>query len=70
MGISLVAVGLLITLIRRDGAARTSALLLLVPPFAALQGWLLFGERLGLLQISGFLLALTGVWLARKTETS
>lgn len=70
VGISLVAVGLLITLIRRDGAARTSALLLLVPPFAALQGWLLFGERLGLLQISGFLLALTGVWLARKTETS
>lgn len=69
-GISLCAVGLLITLIRRDGAARTSALLLLVPPFAALQGWLLFAERLGLLQISGFLLALTGVWLARKPETS
>lgn len=69
-GISLCAVALLITLIRRDGAARASALLLLVPPFAALQGWLLFGERLGALQIAGFLLALTGVWLARKTDNA
>lgn len=69
-GISLCAVGLLIALIRRDGAARTSALLLLVPPFAALQGWLLFGERLTLPQITGFLLALTGVWLARRKESS
>jgi drug/metabolite transporter (DMT)-like permease len=70
VGISLCAVGLLITLIRRDGAARTSALLLLVPPFAALQGWLLFGERLGALQIAGFLLALAGVWLARKPQAT
>jgi len=69
-GISLCAVGLLIALIRRDGAARASALMLLVPPFAALQGWLLFGERLGPLQIVGFLLALTGVWIARKTDAA
>jgi len=69
LGISLVAVGLLIALIRQDGAARASALLLLVPPFAALQGWLLFGERLSLPQIVGFILALTGVWLARKKES-
>lgn len=69
MGISLCAVGLPITLIRRDGAARTSALLLLVPPFAAVQGWLYFGERLSLIQAAGFLLALTGVWLARRKET-
>ncbi len=69
LGISLGAVGLLITLIRRDGAAKASALLLLVPPFAALQGWILFGERLNLIQIMGFLIALLGVWLARRKET-
>lgn len=69
LGISLAAVGLLIALIRRDGAAKASALLLLVPPFAALQGWTLFDERLNLLQIMGFLIALLGVWLARRKET-
>jgi drug/metabolite transporter (DMT)-like permease len=40
-------------------------LLLLVPPLAAIEAWLLFGERLGPVQLIGFGLALGGVLLGR-----
>ncbi len=56
---------LLVWMVRHQGAARVSTLLLLVPVLAAMEAWALFGERLGLLQIVGFLLALAGVLLAR-----
>jgi drug/metabolite transporter (DMT)-like permease len=49
-----------------------SMLLLLVPPLAAVEAWLLFGERLGPIQLIGFALALVGVLLGRsqgKRET-
>lgn len=66
LGLSCAAVGLLLYLIRRDGAARASALMLLVPPLAAVQGWLLFGETLSAVQLGGFALALLGVRVARR----
>ncbi|NIF75174.1 EamA/RhaT family transporter, partial [Burkholderia sp. Ap-962] len=37
----------------------------LAPPLAALQGYWLFGETLGALQLAGFAVALAGVALAR-----
>jgi drug/metabolite transporter (DMT)-like permease len=42
-----------------------SMLLLLVPPLAAIEAWLLFGERLVPLQLAGFAMALGGVLIGR-----
>jgi drug/metabolite transporter (DMT)-like permease len=69
IGITVGAASLLIHLIRRDGPATASALMLLTPPLSAIQGWLLFGETLNTLQIAGFVAALVGVQIARLHRT-
>ena len=56
---------LLIWLMRRGEATRTAALMLAVPPLAALEAWWIFGETLVALQILGFVVAIAGVALAR-----
>jgi len=50
----------------RHGDARATALLFLVPPLAALESWLLFGETLTPTQMAGFGVALAGVLIARR----
>ena len=57
---------LLILLVRGGSATKTTSLMLLAPPLAALEAWLLFGDKLMSLQIFGFALALLGVGLCRK----
>ena len=72
LGLSAGGLSLLIWLVRTQGPTRMSMLLLLVPPLAAVEAWLLFGERLGPIQLIGFALALVGVLLGRsqgKRET-
>ncbi|MEK6421414.1 MAG: DMT family transporter [Burkholderia gladioli] len=59
------AIVLLVWLLRHGGAARATSLMFLAPPLAALQGYALFGETLGALQLAGFAVALAGVALAR-----
>ncbi|WP_414448310.1 DMT family transporter [Burkholderia sp. 22PA0099] len=59
------AIMLLVWLLRHGGAARATSLMFLAPPLAALQGYALFGETLGTLQLAGFAVALAGVALAR-----
>ncbi|WP_414441093.1 DMT family transporter [Burkholderia sp. 22PA0106] len=59
------AILLLVWLLRHGGAARATSLMFLAPPLAALQGYALFGETLGTLQLAGFAVALAGVALAR-----
>lgn len=66
LGLSVAALSLLVWMTRHQGATRVSALLLMVPPLAAIEAWLLFGERLVMIQQAGFALALGGVLLARK----
>jgi drug/metabolite transporter (DMT)-like permease len=66
LGLSAGGLSLLIWLVRRQGPTRMSMLLLLVPPLAAVEAWLLFGERLGPIQLIGFALALVGVLLGRS----
>lgn len=63
--LSAAALSLLVWMTRRQGATRVSVLLLLTPPLAAIEAWLLFGERLIWVQLIGFALALGGVLLAR-----
>ncbi|MEJ7933780.1 DMT family transporter [Sphingobium sp. AN558] len=67
LGLSAAGLSLLVWLVRHQGATRMSMLLLLVPPLAAIEGWLLFGERLAIIQIAGFALALGGVLLGRSS---
>lgn len=66
--LSVGGLSLLVWLVRHQGPTRMSMLLLLVPPLAAVEAWLLFGERLGPVQLIGFALALGGVMLGRSTR--
>jgi drug/metabolite transporter (DMT)-like permease len=64
--LSAAALSLLVWMTRHQGATRVSALLLLVPPLAAIEARFLFGEHLLNIQLLGFALALGGVLLARS----
>lgn len=66
LGLSAAGLSLLVWLVRHQGPSAMSMLLLLVPPLAAIEAWLLFGERLGPVQLVGFALALGGVLLGRS----
>lgn len=68
LALSTAGLSLLVWLVRHQGPTRMSMLLLLVPPLAAVEAWLLFGERLGPVQLIGFALALGGVMLGRSTR--
>jgi drug/metabolite transporter (DMT)-like permease len=54
---------LLVWMIRRGRAANVASLMLLAPPLAATEAYLIFGDRLTALQIAGFAIALVGVFL-------
>lgn len=66
--LSVGAVMLLMTLIKRGSAARVTALFYLVPPITALMGFALFDEQLGLPAIAGMLIAVSGVFLATRAR--
>lgn len=63
---SIAAQGLLMRMMHRGEPTRVTALMLLVPPLAALLAYALFRETLTPLQFAGFALALTGVVMARR----
>jgi drug/metabolite transporter (DMT)-like permease len=58
---SVIGTTLLMWMMRQGDATKVTALMLLVPPLAAVQGFLFFGETLSAMQITGFGLALLGV---------
>lgn len=64
---SIAAVLLLLWLLNRGSAAKVSSLLYLVPPMAVLQGFLLFNERVGALEIGGIALTALGVALVIRS---
>jgi drug/metabolite transporter (DMT)-like permease len=67
---SVIGITMLMWMMRHGDATKVTALMLLVPPLAALQGYMFFGETLTWLQIGGFFLALVGVVLTRYARTS
>jgi drug/metabolite transporter (DMT)-like permease len=67
---SVVGTTLLMWMMRHGEATKVTALLLLAPPLAAIQAYLLFDETLTPVQFVGFALALIGVLLARSARTS
>jgi drug/metabolite transporter (DMT)-like permease len=71
LALSLGAILLLFWLIRQNAASRVASLFYLVPPLTAIEAFVLFNERLGLLALVGMALAMLGVALvlARKKES-
>jgi drug/metabolite transporter (DMT)-like permease len=65
---SMVGTTLLMWMMRHGDATRVTALLLLVPPLAAVQAYLFFGETLAPVQFIGFALALGGVLMTRSAR--
>ena len=63
---SVIGTTLLMWMMRHGEATKVTALLLLAPPLAAVQAYLLFDETLSPVQFVGFALALVGVLLARS----
>ncbi|MBX8517899.1 DMT family transporter [Pseudomonas cichorii] len=60
----------LVWLVRNGDMTRTTSLLLLAPPLAALEAWAIFGDKLVPVQIAGFILSLLGVWFCRTTKST
>ena len=64
--LSIAAVGLMYWLIRRSAATGFASLFYLVPAVTALLAFLLFGERLDILSITGMVICAGGVVLANR----
>jgi drug/metabolite transporter (DMT)-like permease len=64
--LSIGAIALLNWLIRHGAAARVASLFYLVPPVAALESWLWFGERLGAAALIGMVITVFGVALVNR----
>ncbi len=64
--LSLGAVGLLMSLIRRGEASKVASLFFLVPPCTALMAWALFGETLGMQAAVGVVLTAAGVAMVMR----
>lgn len=60
--LSIAAVLIMLWLLQRHAAARVSSLFFLTPALSALEGAVLFGERLGVLALVGLAVALVGVF--------
>ena len=65
---SMAAIALLMLLIRRGEVSRVAALIYLVPPLAAAEAFVLFGERLDAVQIVGMAVTAMGVWLSTRLK--
>ncbi len=68
VGNSLIAMTLLLMMIRRGEVSRVSALFFLVPPMAALIGWIVLDEQMPPLAWVGLALAAVGVALATHAD--
>lgn len=68
VGLSLVAISLLLAMIRRGRATEVASLMYLTPPVTALLAWAWFGERLGMLAWAGVFATMAGVALVLKNK--
>ena len=64
--LSLGAVGLLMSLIKRGEASKVATLFFLVPPCTALMAWALFDETLGVVAAVGIVLTAAGVAMVMR----
>jgi drug/metabolite transporter (DMT)-like permease len=69
--LSIGAIWLFMYLIRQNSASRLSSLFYLVPPLTALEAFVLFNERLGVVALAGMVLVVIGVVLVvRPVKTA
>ena len=68
LGLSIGAILLLLYLLRRGQVSRAASLIYLVPPVAALQAAVIFGEELTLPMILGTAIVVVGVYLANRKD--
>ncbi len=67
LALSIGGVALYLWLIRRGAVSQAASLIYLVPPAAAIEAWLLFGETLAPVQMAGIVVTTLGVaWAVRK----
>jgi len=66
LGLSVVAILLLLLMIREGEASRVSAYFYLVPPATAFEAWLLFGETFSLEALLGVAITVLGVYLVLR----
>ena len=66
LGVSMGAIALLLYLIGRGQVSKAASLIYLVPPLAALEAFLIFGEALTLPMIVGTVIAVLGVYLTNR----
>lgn len=64
--LSIAAISLLNYLIRSGTAVNVASLFYTVPAVTSLMAWAIFGETLGGVSILGMVVAVMGVWLARR----
>ncbi len=69
LGISMGAVMVLLYLIRRGQVSRAASLIYLVPPLAAIEAAIVFGEELTVPMLVGTAIVVAGVYLANRKET-
>jgi len=67
--LSIAAILLMLLMIRRGAVSKLSALIYLIPPTAAAQAYVLFGETMTLLQVAGMAITAFGVYLATKAPS-
>ncbi|GHG06390.1 DMT family transporter [Thalassotalea marina] len=71
LGLSVVAILLLMYMVEQGEASKVTAYMYLVPPVTAVEAWLLFDEKLSLLSISGMIVcALSVYWLMNTNKSS
>ncbi|WP_120497148.1 DMT family transporter [Kiloniella sp. EL199] len=68
IGNSILAMSLLLAMIRAGEVSSVSSLMFLVPPLAALFGWLLLGEEMPLLAWGGMTVAAIGVLIVSRNR--
>ncbi len=64
--LSVFTIAIMLMMINRGEVTRVSVLIYLVPSTVAVQAWLLFGETLNGMQITGMVLTALGVYLATR----
>ncbi|HLR81845.1 MAG TPA: DMT family transporter [Paenalcaligenes sp.] len=69
LAISIGAIWFLMIMLKRGEAHQVARMFFLVPPLAALQAWILFGEQWNILMLIGAVLILGGLLLGREKKT-
>lgn len=69
-GLSVLAILLLLYMIREGEVAKVTSYFYLVPPAAVIQTWLLFDEKLGVMAITGSIMAVIGVIFVVKSQST